>query len=182
MDSKNIKSLEAMIKLNERVCLATRTAYWEFGQYIFTHLMNSYSFYSNISNEAYNTGKLYNPPIHIFKTIKKSILRFLITLINTNDSIEIIMNNILPSLSALIDQYRISHVENRDSDVLIVFSSILEKVKDTQYEYIVSIWNYLCLFTLEMIKADFVSYPEHRMNYFTLIKSLIANAFNCNFF
>jgi exportin-1 len=180
MDNKNIKNIEAMIKLNERVCLATRTVYWEFGQFIFTHLMNSYTFFSNVSNEALNTGNLYNPPVQIFKSIKKSILRFLITLINTNDSIDIIMTNILPSLASLIDQYRISHIDNRDPDVLIVFSSILEKIKDTQYDYIVSIWNYLCLFTLDMIKADFISYPEHRMNYFTLIKSLIANAFNCN--
>ncbi len=63
--------------------------------------------------------------------------------------------------------------------MLIVFSTILEKIKNSQYEYIVSIWNYLCLFTLDMIKTDFTSYPEHRMNYFTLIKSLISNAFDC---
>ncbi len=29
-----------------------------------------------------------------------------------------------------------------------------------------------------MIKTDFTSYPEHRMNFFTLIKSLISNAFD----
>jgi exportin-1 len=91
------------------------------------------------------------------------------------------MNSILPSLSNLIETYRYSHVENRDPDVLLVFSAILEKLKNTQIDYIVSIWNYLCLFTLEMIKMDFQSYPEHRINFFTLVKSLISNAFDALF-
>lgn len=32
-----------------------------------------------------------------------------------------------------------------------------------------------------MIKSNFVSYPEHRMNFFTLVKSLISNAFDALF-
>ena len=70
----------------------------------------------------------------------------------------------------------------RDPDLLIVFAEILEKLKNNSYEYISSIWQYLCLFTLDMIKTNFISYPEHRMNFFTLIKSLISNAFDCKYF
>jgi exportin-1 len=77
--------------------------------------------------------------------------------------------------------YRINlKIYFRDPDLLIVFSEILEKLKNNSYEYINSIWQYLCLFTLDMIKIDFTSYPEHRMNFFTLIKSLISNAFDGN--
>jgi exportin-1 len=32
-----------------------------------------------------------------------------------------------------------------------------------------------------MIKADYQSYPEHRMNFFTLVKALISNAFDALF-
>lgn len=31
-----------------------------------------------------------------------------------------------------------------------------------------------------MIKLDFQSYPEHRMNFFSLVKALITNAFDGN--
>jgi exportin-1 len=117
----------------------------------------------------------------VYKSIKKSILKFIKAIIENNDNPEIIMNGILPPLSKLIETYRFSHVENRDPDVLLVFAAILDNLKNTQYDYISGIWNYLCLFTLEMIKSDFQSYPEHRQNFFILVKSLIANAFDALF-
>jgi len=132
-------------------------------------------------NEAYNQNQMYHSSIKVFKSIKRTILKYLQSLILNNDSQEIIMNSILPPLSNLIESYRYSHVENRDPDVLLVFSAILEKLKSTSFDYIVSIWNFLCLFTLDMIKSDFQTYPEHRLNFFTLVKSLISNAFEALF-
>lgn len=176
-----IKALDIIIKLNERVAASTKTVYWSFGSYIYENLINSFLYYSNLVNNLYNQGQFSNS-LNIFKSIKKTILKFLTTMILNNDNSEIIMNQILPMLSNLIETYRTSHVDNRDPDVLLVFSAVLEKLKNTQFDYIVSIWNYLCLFTLNMIKQDFISYPEHRVNFFTLVKSLIANAFDCKFY
>ena len=140
-----------------------------------------YSYYSNMINQAYQSNNQFNPTVKIIKITKKTILKFLQTLVKYNEDKDIILNYILPPLSGLIDQYRTSHFENRDPDVLLVFSEILSKLKNAQYEYINSIWNFLCLFTLEMIKSDFQSFPEHRMNFFTLIKALIFNAFDALF-
>lgn len=181
LNSGTIKALDFIIKLNERVAIATKTAYWSFGNYIYENLLKAYIYYSNIVNDSYNSGQIYYPSIKSFKSVKRSILKLLATVINNCESPEIIMNDILPALSNVIEQYRSAHVENRDPDVLLVFSAILEKIKNAQYDYINSIWEYLCLFTLDMIKTDFQSYPEHRMNFFTLVKSLISNAFDALF-
>jgi exportin-1 len=181
MNNVAIKALDIIIKINERVSSSVKTTYWSFGQHIYETLMKTYVHYSTIINDAYNQNQVYLPGIKLFKSFKRTILKFLQTMIQNNDSPEIIMNSILPGLSSLIETYRYSHIENRDADTLLVFSCVLEKLKNAQYDYIVSIWNYLCLFTLEMIKADFTSYPEHRMNFFTLVKSLISNAFDALF-
>jgi exportin-1 len=179
LNSVTIKSIDMIVKINERVAMATRTAYWAFGSYIYQNLINTYIHYSNVMNEALNSGQIYPQSINLIRGIKKTILKFLTVLISTNENIDIIVNEILANLACLIDIYRNSHIENRDADVLTVFSACLEKIKNSRYDYIEQIWKYLCLFTLEMIKNDFTSYPEHRMNFFSLVKSLISNAFDC---
>jgi exportin-1 len=176
-----IKALDLIIKINERVAFSVKTPYWSFGGYIYDNLIKAYMYYTGIINDALNANQNYIPAMKQFKSIKKTILKFIQTVINTNDSVETIMSSILPALSNLIEAYRYSNVDNRDPDILIVFAEILEKLKNSQYDYIVSIWNYLCLFTLDMIKSDFQSYPEHRQNFFILVKSLIANAFDALF-
>ena len=157
----NIRNIDLILKINDRVAFSAGTSYFSFGSYIYDNQ--------------------FNPTVKIIKITKKTILKFLQTLVKYNEDKDIILNYILPPLSGLIDQYRTSHFENRDPDVLLVFSEILSKLKNAQYEYINSIWNFLCLFTLEMIKSDFQSFPEHRMNFFTLIKALIFNAFDALF-
>ncbi len=176
-----IKALDLIIKINERVAYSVKTPYWCFGGYMYDNIIKAYMYYTGIINDSLNANQNYVPALKQFKSIKKTILKFIQTVISTNDNAETIMNSILPALSNLIEAYRYSHVDNRDSDVLLVFSEVLEKLKTSQCDYILSIWNYLCLFTLDMIKADFQSYPEHRQNFFILVKSLIANAFDALF-
>lgn len=180
-NNQAVKALDLIIKINERVSASVRTIFWSYASYIYDNLIKAFVYYSNLINTALSQNNIYSPSIKSFKSIKKTILKLIIALINNNDNSDIIMNQILPVLSNLIEIYRSSHIDNRDPDVLLVFSTVLEKLKNTQYDYIVSIWKYLCLFTLDMIKSDFLSYPEHRQNFFILVKSLISNAFDALF-
>ncbi len=181
LNTVNIRNIDLILKINERVAFSAGTCYFSFGSYIYDNIIKMYSYYSNMVNQAYQTNNQFNSTVKVIKITKRTILKFLQTLVKYNEDREGILKFILPPLSGLIDQYRTSHFENRDPDVLLVFSEILSKLKNAQYEYINSIWNYLCLFTLEMIKSDFQSFPEHRMNFFTLIKALIFNAFDALF-
>jgi len=177
-NSLAIKSLDLTLKLNERVSVAVGTSYFSFAIHILENVLKAYVYYSSGVNNAYNNKSENLPVIKLFRVIKKTILKYLQSLVKSIDDKDIILNQILPQLAILIEQYRFAHIENRDADVLLVFAEVLNKIKNSQYEYIKNIWNYLCLFTLEMIKMDFQSYPEHRTNFFKLVKSLIFNAFD----
>jgi exportin-1 len=176
-----IKALDLICKIYERVAVSVKTSFWSFGIYIYDSLLKAYMYYSGIVNDSFNGSVRFNFSVKSFQSLKRTILKLIQSMINYNEDQSIIMSSILPPLSSLIDTYRYSHYDNRDPDVLLVFSAILQKLKNTQYDYIVSIWEYLCLFTLDMIKADFQSFPEHRQNFFILIKSLISNAFESLF-
>lgn len=108
-----IKALDIIIKLNERVALSTKTTYFSFGRYIFQDIINAYQYYTGLVNDIYNSGNMNSTPAKLFKSIKKTILKFIITMIHTNEDPAMIMNEILPSLGTLIESYRLSHLENR---------------------------------------------------------------------
>jgi len=110
---QSIKIMDLIIKLNERVALATKTVYFSFGSFIFNDIINAYSYYTGLVNDIYNNGNMQSTPAKLFKNIKKTILKFIITMIHTNEDVNMIMNNILPSLGNLIESYRLSHIENR---------------------------------------------------------------------
>ena len=58
---------------------------------------------------------------------------------------------------------------------------MLDKLKNLPYELVESIWNHLCIHTLSMIQNDYSSFPEHRIGFFELLKSLIVNDFKAIF-
>lgn len=183
LDPTVIKIIDLSLKLNERVVIAVKTPYFAFASYILENILSSYVFYSNVANQLLQNQSDFSVmnTIKSTKSIKKSILKYLVTLISNTYDKEILMLKLLPLLAPLIDQYRHSHIENRDADTLVVFTEFMNKLGNIQYDYISSIWNYLCIFTLGMIQQDYSSYPDHRLNFFNLVKALISNAFEAIF-
>ena len=171
-----VKGLELIIRINERVCYSTGMTYWSYGNKLFENMLKTFMFYSSLVNDSFNKGETVNVFTKSYQSFNRTLLKFFITLVACTDT-QVVLNQILPGLGQLIETYDSSHQNNRDPNVLLVFSKVLEKIKNTQYNYVVSIWNYLCLFTLNMIKNDYMSFPEHRMNFFILLKSLISNSF-----
>ena len=175
------KSLELIVRINERVVYSTKTPYWKFGCNLYSNMLNTFEFYSNIIDNNYNNNLPIDINIKSFMGFNRTLLKFFISLIaNINDP-NLILNDILNGLGKLIIIYNRSHMNNKDPNTLLIFSKVLEQLKNINYDYISTIWNSLCIYTLNMIKNDFQSFPEHRMNFFILLKSLISNAFDSIF-
>jgi exportin-1 len=87
----------------------------------------------------------------------------------------------LSSFGTLIETYNGNHANNKDPNMLLLFSALLEKIQNNNPDVVNTIWKYLCVNTLELIKNDYQSFPEHRMNFFILLKSLISNSFESLF-
>lgn len=183
LEPQVIRALDIMLKINEKVCVSVKTNYFYFAENILKNIFDTYVLFSSSINSLYESNQINNNMGNIknMKKIKKTIIQFIISLIENTNDINIIQNNLSPYLSNFIEQYKLGHVENRDADVLIVFKELMKKLKNLPYNIIESIWTHLCLQTLSMIQQDFVSFPEHRFNFFELLKSLITNEFNAIF-
>jgi len=183
LEPQVIRALDIMLKINEKVCSSVKTNYYYFAENILKNVFDTYVLFSTTINTLYENGQANTNfgNIKNMKKIKKSIINYIISLIINTDNTEILLNNLSPYLSNFIEQFKNGHLENKDSDILIVFKELMNKLKNLPYEVVESIWTHLCLQTLSMIQQDFVSFPEHRYNFFELLKSLITNEFNAIF-
>ena len=66
-----------------------------------------------------------------------------------------------------------------DPEVVLLFSTMIECLKNNVVTGIEVILSKLGTCTLEMIGSDYLSYPEHRLNYFLLLKNIVQHCFQC---
>ena len=176
-----VKGLGLIVHVNERVCHATKTPYWYYGSMIFQDMINSFLYYSNIINEHLNNNKPIDVNIRTYILYNRTLIKFFTSLVKNIDNNEIIKNELLESFGKILEAYNASNVNNRDPNMLLLFREILEKLGNTDPNIVAIIWNYLFVNTLKLLINDFQSFPEHRINFFILLKSLISNSFESLF-
>ena len=176
-NSNVVKGLSLIIHINERVSFSTKTPYWSYGCTIMENILKSFKYYSNCINQQFNNKQSIDVNTRSYIIYNKTVIKFLTSLVNNTDDVQIIQNEMLNPFGFLIQTYNENHVNNKDPNMLLLFSSVLEKVKNNNPNIVTTIWTSLCETTLQLIKNDFQSFPEHRMNFFILLKSLISNSF-----
>ena len=176
-----VKGLSLIILINERVSFSTKTPYWSYGVNIFNNLINSFIYYSQCINEHLSNNKNLDMNIRSYIIYNRTLIKFLTSLIKNTDDVQLIQNEMLPSFGSLIDTYNKNLPNNKDPNMLLLFSSLLEKIQNGNPEVVSVIWKLLSQSTIQLIKNDYESFPEHRMNFFILLKSMISNSFESLF-
>ena len=176
-----VKGLSLIILLNERVSYSVKTPYWSYGSTIFNNLIKSFIYYSNCINEHFKNSKAIDMNTRSYIIYNKTLIKFLTSLVKNTDDTQMIQNDMLIPFGNLVETYNKNQINNKDPNMLLLFSAVLEKIKNTNPDVVSTIWKYLCIPTIDLIKNDFQSFPEHRMNFFILLKSLISNSFESLF-
>jgi exportin-1 len=81
----------------------------------------------------------------------------------------------LPTLKNLVDDYQANDPNARDPEVLMLFATMLKKMGDMLSGFLQSILYNLCQTTLDMVKHDYISYPEFREGFFTLVEKIVKH-------
>ena len=112
------------------------------------------------------------------RAVKVEVLKLIEVFVSQADDLQDVANNFCPPLfePVLVD-YRQSIPTARNTEVLQLFTTIVERLKDhvnvamngTMVEQILSP---LFACTLEMIAQNYTDFPEHRLKFFQLIKVL----------
>lgn len=141
------------------------------------------------------------PKVRGLRTIKKEILKLINTYVEKADDLEMVHNSLVPGLlEAVLQDYRQNVPDAREAEVLNVMTTIISKLhvrwtskrskhmvgpavlklerstlrvlQGLMEDQIPNIMENVFECTLEMINKDFSEYPEHRVEFFKLLRAI----------
>lgn len=180
-DGDNIKIIGNIMKTNVAACSSIGSYFYPQIVKIYLDMLAMYKATSQMISEAVQReGDIATkmPKVRGLRTIKKEILKLLETYIEKADDLEMVRNSIVPALleAVLLDYLR--NVPNaRDAEVLRMLSIIVSKLGGLMEDQIGVIMENVFECTLEMINKDFSEFPEHRVEFFALLRAINTHCF-----
>ena len=107
--------------------------------------------------------------------VRRDILRLIQAFISNAKDYNHFNSYFLPTLKTLVDDYSQSDPNARDPEVLNLFSLMFKKMGEILKSFLHSVLYNLCESTLQMIKDDFISYPEFREGFFSLVENIVKH-------
>lgn len=180
-NGEQVKIISNIIKANGSVCKALGPGFYPQLGLIYVDMLSLYRAVSTmISDYVEKEGLIATktPKVRGLRTIKKEILRMIETYINQSDNAdEIVRDLVEPLFGAVLNDYQLNVADARDAEVLNCMTALISKVGHLIPEGVVLILQRVFECTLDMIKNDFVEYPEHRVEFYKLLREINAKSF-----
>ena len=181
-NTETVKIIANIIKTNVAVCKAMGPGFYPQLGLMYVDMLSLYKAVSTmISNAVASEGIIATktPKVRGLRTIKKEILKMIETYINQADNLEEIVRDLSqPLFAAVLEDYKTNVPDARDAEVLNCMTALVSKVGHMISGGVVLILQNVFECTLDMIKNDFVEYPEHRIEYYKLLKEINAKSFD----
>ena len=177
-----VKIIANIIKTNVSVCTPLGPSFYSQLGLIYVDMLSLYKAVSSLISSAVSTDGLIatkTPKVRGWRTIKKEILILLETYISKADNGHEIVRDLVPNLlAAILEDYKTNVPDARDAEVLNCLSTLVEKVGPMIPNEIVLILAIFFECTLNMINKDFTEYPEHRVEFYKLLREIDLKGFN----
>ncbi|CAH2352644.1 exportin-1 [[Candida] railenensis] len=181
VNTDTVKIIANIIKTNVSVCKALGPGFYSQLGLLYVDMLSLYKAVSTmISDSVAKDGIIATktPKVRGLRTIKKEILKMIETYIQQADNLEEIVRDITqPLFGAVLEDYRTNVADARDAEVLNCMTTLISKVGHLIPEGVVLILQNVFECTLDMIKQDFVEYPEHRVEFYKLLKEINSKSF-----
>ncbi|MCJ1255722.1 Karyopherin transporter [Lignoscripta atroalba] len=175
-DGDTIKVVGNIMKTNVAACSSIGSYFYPQIGRIYHDMLSMYRATSQmISDAVQRDGAIATkmPKVRGLRTIKKEILKLIDIYVQKADDLEMVNANIVPPLlDAVLVDYNRNHPDARDAEVLNVMTTIITKLHSLMEDKVPTIMENVFECTLEMINKDFSEYPEHRVEFFKLLKAI----------
>ncbi|CAI4494682.1 BDH_1b_G0022210.mRNA.1.CDS.1 [Saccharomyces cerevisiae] len=181
LDSETVKIIANIIKTNVAVCTSMGADFYPQLGHIYYNMLQLYRAVSSmISAQVAAEGLIATktPKVRGLRTIKKEILKLVETYIskarNLDDVLKVLVE---PLLNAVLEDYMNNVPDARDAEVLNCMTTVVEKVGHMIPQGVILILQSVFECTLDMINKDFTEYPEHRVEFYKLLKVINEKSF-----
>jgi exportin-1 len=180
-DAEVIKVIGNIMKTNVAACSSIGAYFYPQIGRIYLDMLTMYRASSTLIDEAVQRdGPIATkmPKVRGLRTIKKEILKLINIYVEKADDLEMIHRNIVPKLlEAVLIDYKRNVPDAREAEVLNVMTTIINKLHGMMSDMIMNIMDSVFECTLDMINKDFSEYPEHRVEFFKLLRAINLRCF-----
>eukprot|EP01095_Lingulamoeba_sp_RSL-Kostka_P013243 TRINITY_DN5432_c0_g1_i1.p1 TRINITY_DN5432_c0_g1~~TRINITY_DN5432_c0_g1_i1.p1 ORF type:complete len:598 (+),score=183.73 TRINITY_DN5432_c0_g1_i1:1-1794(+) len=149
---------------------------------IFMEILQVYRHYSKVISDTIDEkGEIVTRYANIRKMrgVKKETLRLLQTFITNAIDLDTIMDKFIdPMLEAVLVDYQTNIPQARDPEVLSLITAIINKLQNKMVDRIGDIFGCIFECTISMIQTNFQDFPDHRVNFFNLLRSINNHCFD----
>ena len=181
LDSDTVKIIANVIKTNVAVCTAMGADFYPQLGHIYYNMLQLYRAVSSmISGQVASEGLIATktPKVRGLRTIKKEVLKLVEIYIsrakNLDDVVKVLVE---PLLNAVLEDYLSNVPDARDAEVLNCMTTVVSKVGHMIPQGVILILQSVFECTLNMINQDFTEYPEHRVEFYKLLKVINEKSF-----
>ncbi|KAI9849336.1 MAG: Karyopherin transporter [Sclerophora amabilis] len=175
-DGETIKVVGNIMKTNVSACTSIGSYFYPQIARIYHDMLSMYRATSEMISAAVareGTIATKMPKVRGLRTIKKEILKLIDTYVQKADDLDTVNRNIVPQLlDAVLVDYSRNDANARDAEVLDVMSTIITKLHGMMEDKVPIIIQNVFECTLDMINKDFSEFPEHRVEFFKLLRSI----------
>lgn len=195
VDQKALRNFSLVLRVNERMVSAAGVACHAQVSNMYTDMLKLYKICSEyISHSTAQNGfqAVNYAHISLMRNVKRDALRLVRTFVevvgNEKSVAEIGMNCqqfaqrfVPPLLEPVLVDYRSNLPQARDAEVLDLLSTLATKLSDSISLEVTKIFEMVFECTLDMIKLDFQSYPDHRAKFYGLLQAVNSHCFEALF-
>ncbi|CAI0561298.1 unnamed protein product [Linum tenue] len=180
-DQDVIRTVLNILQTNTSVATSLGTYFLPQISLIFLDMLNVYRMYSElISSTIANGGPFASRTsyVKLLRSVKRETLKLIETFLDkAEDQPQIGKQFVPPMMDPVLGDYARNLPDARESEVLSLFATIINKYKATMIDDVPRIFEAVFQCTLEMITKNFEDYPEHRLKFFSLLRAIATHCF-----
>ncbi|KAK4133063.1 hypothetical protein BT67DRAFT_443428 [Trichocladium antarcticum] len=180
-DADTIKIIGNIMKTNVSACSSIGPYFFPQIGRLYNDMLQMYAATSQLISEAVaREGEIATkmPRVRGLRTIKKEILKLVETFVDKAEDLQAVRTQMVPQLldSVLVD-YNRNVPGARDAEVLKTMSAMISKLGGLMEDQVPVIMENVFECTLDMINKDFSEFPEHRVEFFNLLRAINLHCF-----
>ncbi|CAN0898072.1 Protein EXPORTIN 1A [Linum grandiflorum] len=180
-DQDVIRTVLNILQTNTSVANSLGTYFLPQITLIFLDMLNVYRMYSELISSHIASGGPYasrTSYVKLLRSVKRETLKLIETFLDkAEDQPQIGKQFVPPMMDPVLGDYARNLPDARESEVLSLFATIINKYKSTMIDDVPRIFEAVFQCTLEMITKNFEDYPEHRLKFFSLLRAIATHCF-----
>lgn len=194
-DPQVLRSISLILRVNERMVSAVGVHCHSQLQKIYFDMLKIYKVCSDqisCSLAQQGTQVMGHAAVRLMRNVKRDTLRLVRTFVDmaaTDQGAaeagmtvqQLAQRFIPPLLEPVLADYRSNLPQARDAEVLDLLATLATRLSDSISGEVTKIFEMVFDCTLDMIKGDFQSYPDHRVKFYDLLKAVNTHCFQALF-